>query len=60
MATEAALDVGPDLVVGGLSEIERGVQFMAKLREQHRQTPEEALRTFALLALNLNEFMYLD
>jgi mono/diheme cytochrome c family protein len=41
-------------------EVERGVEFMAKLRGKHQLTPPEALRGFCLLALNLNEFVYLD
>ncbi len=41
-------------------EVERGLRFMAALRAEHKQPPEEALRSFCLLALNLNEFLYLD
>jgi hypothetical protein len=41
-------------------EVERGVGLMARLRDQHQLTPEEALRSFCLLTLNLNEFIYLD
>jgi len=41
-------------------EVERGVAFLARLREQHRLAPEEALRSYCLLALNLNEFVYLN
>ncbi|MBY0528387.1 MAG: PSD1 and planctomycete cytochrome C domain-containing protein [Gemmataceae bacterium] len=41
-------------------EIERGVAFIAKMRDKHKMAPDEALRTFCLLALNLNEFVYVD
>ncbi len=42
------------------SEVVRGVEFMARLREKHGLAAQEALRAFCLLALNLNEFVYLD
>jgi mono/diheme cytochrome c family protein len=41
-------------------EIDRGVQLMARLRSKHALAAPEALRRFCLLALNLNEFVYLD
>jgi mono/diheme cytochrome c family protein len=41
-------------------EVERGVAFLEAMRARHQFTDEEALRSFCLLALNLNEFMYLD
>jgi hypothetical protein len=41
-------------------EVERGGEFLARLRDKHGVTPEEALRGFCLLALNLNEFIYLN
>jgi mono/diheme cytochrome c family protein len=41
-------------------EVERGVGFVARLRESHQRSAAEALRDFCLLALNLNEFTYLD
>jgi hypothetical protein len=41
-------------------EVERGVRFLAKLRGEHRLAQAEALRAFCLLALNLNEFIYLN
>jgi mono/diheme cytochrome c family protein len=41
-------------------EVERGVEFLARLRDKHQLTPEEALRSFCVLALNLNEFVYLE
>ena len=42
------------------AEIDRGVKFMAELREVDKLACEEALRRFCLLALNLNEFVFLD
>jgi Protein of unknown function (DUF1549)/Protein of unknown function (DUF1553) len=42
------------------SEVARGVRFMAALRSQDQINAPEALRYFCLLALNLNEFVYLD
>lgn len=42
------------------AEVARGVGFVQRMRQEHHSTPEEALRSFCLLALNLNEFMYLD
>jgi mono/diheme cytochrome c family protein len=41
-------------------EVERGVEFLANLRTRHRLAAEEALRSLCLLALNLNEFIYLN
>jgi len=42
------------------ADVERGVKFMQRMREEHHFASEEALRSFCLLALNLNEFLYLD
>jgi mono/diheme cytochrome c family protein len=42
------------------TEVERGVRFMQRMRKEHDFAPEEALRSFCLLALNLDEFFYLD
>jgi hypothetical protein len=42
------------------TEVERGVRLLAELRAQYGLTSEEALRSFCLLALNLNEFIYLN
>jgi mono/diheme cytochrome c family protein len=41
-------------------EVERGVGFLARLRESHQRPAADVLRDFCLLALNLNEFVYLD
>lgn len=40
-------------------EIQKGVQLMGNL-EARGKTPEQALDLFCLVALNLNEFIYLD
>ena len=41
-------------------EIDRGVAFLEGLREQDGLDVDRALELFCLLALNLNEFVYLD
>jgi hypothetical protein len=41
-------------------EVERGVEFLARMQGQHGLDPSDALAKFCLLALNLNEFIYLD
>lgn len=41
-------------------EIDRGTRFLAELRDKDKLTADEALRRLCLLALNLNEFVYLD
>ncbi|MFN4260763.1 MAG: DUF1553 domain-containing protein [Gemmataceae bacterium] len=41
-------------------EIDRGTRLLHRMRNEHKQSPEEALRSFCLLALNLNEFVYVD
>ncbi|MDB5320135.1 MAG: hypothetical protein JWN40_1766 [Phycisphaerales bacterium] len=41
-------------------EIERGLTFMQTLKTKYNTAPEVALNQFALLVLNLNEFVYLD
>lgn len=42
------------------AEVARGVKFMATAQREEKQTSEQALATFCLLSLNLNEFAYLD
>ena len=42
------------------SETQRALQFINELQEYENLTPEVALNRFALMALNLNEFVYLD
>jgi hypothetical protein len=41
-------------------EVTRGVDFLARMRDRHGLTAAEALRSFCLVALNLNEFIYLE
>jgi hypothetical protein len=41
-------------------EIDRGLRLMARLKQQYHASPEEALERFCTVALNLNEFLYLD
>jgi len=42
------------------TEIDRGLELMELLQDEHGLSEEESLRYFCLLALNLNEFVYLD
>ncbi len=41
-------------------EVERGVRMIRTLEKRQQLGPDVARRTFCLLALNLNEFIYLD
>lgn len=42
------------------TEIHRGLELMDMLQSRHALSEDESLRYFCLLALNLNEFVYLD
>jgi hypothetical protein len=42
------------------AEVERGVRLIESLKIKEKNTPEVALRYFCLMALNLNEMVYLD
>ena len=42
------------------TEIDRGMKYMAATEQGEKVTSDEALRQFCLLALNLNEFVYLE
>ena len=42
------------------AEVDRGVKFIEALIGQEKLGQDEALRQFCLLALNLNEFVYLE
>jgi mono/diheme cytochrome c family protein len=42
------------------TEITRGVTFLAAAQNSEKASAEESLRRFCLLALNLNEFIYLE
>ncbi len=41
-------------------EVSRGVKLIGTLKTEHKMNDDQALRYFCLVALNLNEFMYLD
>ena len=41
-------------------EIARGMKFLDDNIQQEKVSADEALRRFCLLAINLNEFVYLD
>ncbi|MEZ6117963.1 MAG: DUF1549 domain-containing protein [Pirellulaceae bacterium] len=41
-------------------EVNEGVQLIKRLQDEDGVTPDAALKTFCLMALNLNEFIYLD
>ena len=41
-------------------EVNRALQFMEELQSEEGVKPHTALDRFALLALNLNEFIFLD
>lgn len=42
------------------SEVQRGINLMQLLEQDHGMSADESLRYFCLTALNLNEFLYLD
>ena len=42
------------------TEVRRGVALIDAFKTQDKASPELALKSFCLLALNLNEFIYLD
>ena len=42
------------------AELDRGVKFIDKMIDDHKLSPADALTRFALVAYNLNEFLYLD
>ena len=44
----------------GAAEIERDRQFIERLVSEQNQTPDAALRTYCLVLLGSNEFIYLD
>jgi hypothetical protein len=41
-------------------EVARGLALLADLRKTHKTTEDDALAAFCVVALNLNEFLYLD
>lgn len=42
------------------AEIQRGLNFVTTLEQQHRLSQSTAIKYFCLAAMNLNEFVYLD
>ena len=46
--------------VPSADEVERGTTLMNRLKTEHHMTDDQALKYFCLVALNLNEFIYLD
>jgi hypothetical protein len=44
----------------GADEVKQDVAFVRELREKHQLTEDAALVQYCLLALNTNEFVYLD
>lgn len=42
------------------AEIDRGVHLVTELRDEDHASADDALRYFGLMAMNLNEFMYVD
>jgi hypothetical protein len=42
------------------TEIDRGVRFIGEMRQKEKLSAAEALRRFCLLAMNLNEFVFVD
>jgi mono/diheme cytochrome c family protein len=43
-----------------VAEVERGVAFIRRLRDEHGMSEELAATKFCLLAMNMNEFLYVD
>ena len=41
-------------------EIERGVKLIADLKQEHQLSDNDAQKYYCLMAMNLNEFVYLD
>ncbi|MBI2423200.1 MAG: DUF1549 domain-containing protein [Candidatus Hydrogenedentes bacterium] len=61
--TEACVTRGLHLATGRAprpEETARGLQLISELAQQHQLDAETALERFCLLALNLNEFVFLD
>ena len=41
-------------------EVQRGLDLMEQLKSKHKLSPDQALKYFCLVALNMNEFIYVD
>jgi hypothetical protein len=46
--------------VADAKEVQKDLAFIAKLRDQQKLSESDALRIYCLMALNTNEFVYLD
>ncbi len=57
IGTTIELALGRDATA---DDIELGLDLIGKLREQHGQSDEEALRYYCLAVMNFNEFLYID
>jgi hypothetical protein len=42
------------------TEVARGIEMMAMLQREQNMSIDQARKYFCLMALNLNEFIYLD
>ena len=42
------------------AEVERGLKLLASLKQEYNMNDDQARKYFCMVALNLNEFMYLD
>ncbi len=42
------------------AEVQKGLAFMKKLQLEEKNTVDQSLDYFCLIAINLNEFLYLD
>ena len=42
------------------TEVTRGGKFLQTMQQKHHYTADEALKAYCIVALNLNEFIYLD
>jgi hypothetical protein len=41
-------------------EVRRGIDFISRMQLEHELDRDLALQKFCLLAMNLNEFLYID
>jgi len=60
---DAQVKLGLRLTMGrepSVKEIERGVKLLKRFVDEDKLTADKALADFCLMALNLNEFLYLD
>ncbi len=60
---ESQIKTGINLVTGREAksvEIAEGMRLIGEMRDRNHLSPDQSLERFCLLALNLNEFIYLD